>query len=221
MRLPRRRSARLSACLATAWKMRLPDFCNRLTTRVPDSDRSILESPPPVAFARVTASAASGAAEAVSETRSSGARLTTRSPASASSRVGLSVSRAACLVSDLWTLIKGSSETMLPFFPAAFSTARRGRDPASDALCRDPLPRDVNPASKDRQDRFHRRLVKVRRPSRPRAPAVGDRSPTSATKRSSVSTSSDRPSLGLLARGCPRARSRASEQSPVRGPGRV
>lgn len=35
MRLPRRRSARLSARLTTTGKMRLPDFCNRLTTRVP------------------------------------------------------------------------------------------------------------------------------------------------------------------------------------------
>jgi hypothetical protein len=41
------------------------------------SDRSILESPPPAAFARVTASAGPDPAETVSETRSSGDRLTT------------------------------------------------------------------------------------------------------------------------------------------------
>jgi hypothetical protein len=35
MRLPRRRSARLSAHLAATGKMRLPNVCNRLTTRVP------------------------------------------------------------------------------------------------------------------------------------------------------------------------------------------
>jgi hypothetical protein len=137
MRLPRRRSARLSARLTTTGKMRLPDFCNRLTTRVLHTDRSILESPPPAAFARGTASAASGPAETVSETRSSGARLTTsfqlRLRRELASRSPEQPAPFGPVGPD-----QGPSETTLPISPAAFSTARRGRDPASDVLCRDP-----------------------------------------------------------------------------------
>jgi hypothetical protein len=101
------------------------------------SDRSILESPPPAAFARGTASAASGPAETVSETRSSGARLTTsfqlRLRRELASRSPEQPAPFGPVGPD-----QGPSETTLPIFPAAFSTARRGRDPASDVLCRDP-----------------------------------------------------------------------------------
>jgi len=55
---------------------------------------------------------------------------------------------------------------------------------------------------------------KGRRFCRPSAPSIGDFSPTSATRHESVSTTSNRLSLGSHARGCPRACVSASGQAP-------
>lgn len=55
---------------------------------------------------------------------------------------------------------------------------------------------------------------KGRRSCRPSAPSIGDLSPTSATIHESVSTTSNRLSLGSPARGCPRACVSASGQAP-------
>lgn len=77
-----------------------------------------------------------------------------------------------------------------------FSTARRGRDPASDTLCRSP-PRS------GRESRFGGPPGPLLSPPRQRTTTSsaqgacrGDCSPTTATKRASVSTTSDRLSLG-------------------------
>jgi len=55
---------------------------------------------------------------------------------------------------------------------------------------------------------------KGRRFCRPSAPSIGDFSPTSAIRHESVSTTSNRLSLGSHARGCPRACVSASGQAP-------
>lgn len=176
------------------------------------SDRSILESPPPAAFARGTASAASGPAETVSETRSSGARLTTsfqlRLRRELASRSPEQPAPFGPVGPD-----QGPSETTLPISPAAFSTARRGRDPASDVLCRDPPCTGRESRFEDHQDRFPRRLVQ-----RTTVSPAQDACPWRLLANDCNQTFVREHDLGSpeprqLARGCPRARSRAARQS--------
>lgn len=176
------------------------------------SDRSILESPPPAAFARVTASATSGPAETVSETRSSGARLTTsfqlRLRRELASRSPEQPAPFGPVDPD-----QGPSETTLPISPAAFSTARRGRDPASDVLCRDP-------PYTGRESRFGGPPGPLPPPPRQRTTVSPDQD---ACRRRSLANDCNQtfvrehhlesPEPRLLARGCPRARSRAVRQS--------
>lgn len=178
------------------------------------SDRSILESPPPAAFARGTASAASGPAEAVSKTRSSGARLTSsfqlRLRRELASRSPEQPAPSGPVGPD-----QGPSETTLPISPAAFSTARRGRDPASDVLCRDP-------SSTGRESRFEEPPGPLLPPPRQRTTV----SPAQDACRSRLLASDcnqtfvrehdlGSPEPRLLARGCPRARSHAPRRSLV------
>lgn len=176
------------------------------------SDRSILESPPPAAFARGTASAASGPVETVSETRSSGARLTTsfqlRLRRELASRSPEQPAPFGPVGPD-----QGPSETTLPISPAAFSTARRGRDPASDVLCRDPPCTGRESRFEDHQDRFPRRLVQ-----RTTVSPAQDACPWRLLANDCNQTFVREHDLGSpeprqLARGCPRARSRAARQS--------
>jgi hypothetical protein len=87
------------------------------------SDRLILESPPPAAFAGATASAAAGPAEAVSETRSSGARLTTSHQLRFRRDTASRSPEQPCPASDLWAPIKDPPKRRFPFSGGVFDRA--------------------------------------------------------------------------------------------------
>jgi hypothetical protein len=151
-----------------AGKMRLPDFCNRPTTRAPNGlpDSRARRSSDLAAFrswpTRPRPMASGGSP--------GGASLDGEPPASASSPPPAEPvwgrgpkrppGRALRGPGGAW--IESSSALRLP--AAALSTASRACDVASDALCRGPLRAAPafrpNPPGKNRQARLHRRLVK-------------------------------------------------------------
>lgn len=192
-------------------KMRPTDFCNRHLDTSTRSDRSILESSRAAAFASARDFHAPRAEVSRVEPR-----FDDELPASARLPMepGEPSLQAPC--GPVWAPIE-SPPPCAPR-PAACSAVGSSCEPASDTLCRDtsfagpepheeeesPRPASAAASSKTstsaNQDAFRRRHAR----------RAAFASPTDAARRllqptRSASTTSNRPNLGLHARGCPRS----------------